>query len=77
MTTIQAQLIGDNALMPRSDLEQLVSIARRSEPIDLQMHADELPTADVMRMAETGGSFEFWKEAGEDIYTIQDGEPVR
>jgi len=77
MTTIQAHLIGDNALLPRSDLEQLVSIARRSEPIDLQIHADELPTADVMRMAEAGGAFEFWQEAGEDIYTVQDGEPVQ
>jgi hypothetical protein len=29
-----------------------------------------------MRLAEKGGSFDFWKEAAEDIYSAEDGEPV-
>jgi hypothetical protein len=76
MTTFQAQVIGDHALMARGDLERLLEIARRSEPIQLQLN-DDLPTADVMRMADTGGAFQFWQEAGEDIYSADDGEPVR
>jgi hypothetical protein len=77
MTTIQAQLIGDDALVPRSDLERLLEIARRSEPVDLKWSHDDLATTDIMRLAERGGSFEFWNDAGEDIYSVDDGEPVQ
>jgi hypothetical protein len=77
MTIIQAQLIGEDALVPRSDLERLLEIARRSEPVDLQWSHDDLPTADIMRLAEQGGSFQFWHEVGEDIYSLNDGEPIQ
>lgn len=71
MTVIHAQLIGDQALLPRSDLERLLELARRSEAVECRLQ-DE----DMMRLAEQGGVFEFWREAGEDIYSAQDGEPV-
>jgi hypothetical protein len=31
MTTIQAQMFADHALVPRSDFERLLELARRSE----------------------------------------------
>ena len=37
---------------------------------------EDLPTIDMMRLAEQGGAFDFWTEEGEDIYTLEDGEPV-
>jgi hypothetical protein len=76
MTTIHAQLIGAKALLPRDDLDRLLELARRSEAIDLQVQEDDLPTLGMMRLAEQGGAFDFWQEEGEDIYTIDDGEPV-
>jgi len=76
MTTIHAQLIGDTALLRRSDLERLVELARQSEEIQVQMHEDDLPTLTVMRLAEQSGAFDFWKQEGEDIYSAEDGEPV-
>lgn len=76
MTTIQAQLIGNTALVPRVDLERLVEMARRNEEVKLQWCEDDLPTLGMMRLAERGGSFDFWQDAGEDIYTLADGEPV-
>lgn len=76
MTKIHAQLVGDKALVPRSDLERLVELARRSESIDLQMIEDDIPTLAMMRLAEQGGAFDFLKEQGEDVYTAEDGEPV-
>ncbi|MEX2175154.1 MAG: hypothetical protein WD872_12400 [Pirellulaceae bacterium] len=76
MTTIQARLIGDSALVPRTDFEHLVEIARRCEPIDLQIRDDDVSTEDMMRLADAGGAFKFWLDAGEDIYTVEDGEPV-
>jgi hypothetical protein len=77
MTIIQAQLIGDRAILPRTQLEQLLELARRSEPVSLQLSNDDLPTVDVMRLAESGGAFEFWHDTGEDIYSATDGEPVQ
>ena len=76
MTTIHAQLIGDKALLPRNELERLLELARRSEAVDLQLQQDDLPTLGMMRLAEQGGAFEFWLDKGEDIYSMNDGEPL-
>jgi hypothetical protein len=76
MTTIHAQVIGDLALVPRGELEQLLELARRSEEVTLQLQDDDLPTTEIMGLADRGGAFNFWAEEGEDIYTAQDGEPL-
>jgi hypothetical protein len=76
MAVIHAQLIGDQAVLPRSDLERLVEIARQFEAIDLELHEDDVPTSAIMRLAEQGGAFDFWKDEGENIYSALDGEPV-
>jgi hypothetical protein len=76
MAVIHAQLIGDQAVLARSDLEHLVEIARQSEAIDLELHEDDVPTSAIMRLAEQGGAFDFWKDEGENIYSAQDGEPL-
>jgi hypothetical protein len=76
MTTIHARLIGGKALLDQSELERLVELARRSEPVDLQFEADDLPTVGIMRLAEQGGAFQFWHEEGENIYSALDGEPI-
>jgi hypothetical protein len=74
MTTIHAQIIGDNALLPKDELERLVELARRYEEIDLQMQEDDPSTAAMMRLADVGGAFDFWKQE-ENIYSAKDGEP--
>lgn len=76
MTTVHAQLIGDKAVLSRDEFECLVKLARRSQRIELQVEEDDVPTAAIMRLAETGGAFDFWKEEGEDLYSEEDGEPV-
>jgi hypothetical protein len=76
MTTIRAQQIGNNVILPRTELERLLQIARQSEQVELQMLEDDLPTAAMMRLAEQGRAFDFWLDEGEDIYSIQDGKPV-
>jgi len=76
MTTIHVQLIGDKALLPHTELETLVELARRSDQVKLQMQADDVSTLSLMRLAEQSGAFDFWKEEGENIYTLADGEPV-
>ena len=76
MATIHVRLIGEVALLPQSELERLVELAQQSEEIQLQMNEDEMPTQDIMRLAEQSGAFDFWKQKGEDIYSAEDGEPV-
>jgi hypothetical protein len=76
MTTIRVQLIGDNAVLPHDELEKLVEFARRSEQIELQLREDDGSTLSLMQLAEQSGAFDFWQEEGEDIYSLEDGEPI-
>jgi len=76
MTAIHVQLIGDNALLPCSELERLVELARQKEDIEMEVHEKDVSTLSIVRLAEQGGAFDFWKEEGENIYSIEDGEPV-
>lgn len=73
---IHVQRIGESAVLPRQELEQLVQLARRSEQVALQAQPADVSTRDWMRLAEGGGAFDFWHEPGEDIYTLDDGEPL-
>jgi hypothetical protein len=76
MTIIHAQCIGEQAIVPKDDFERLLELARRSEPVVVQSADDESSTPNIMRLAETGGAFDFWKAPGEDVYSVQDGEPI-
>ena len=76
MTTIQVQTVGERAVLPRTDLEKLIELARRSEPLDIEFAEDDLTSAEWTRFALASGAFDFWKEEGEDIYTLEDGEPI-
>jgi hypothetical protein len=75
MTIIQAQWIGEQALLSKEDFERLLALARKCEPIDVQTPY-ELPTEAMMKLAEVSGSFDFWNDCGEDVYSVEDGEPV-
>lgn len=40
-------------------------------------NAPEDPTTEqMMRAVELSGALDFWDDEGEDIYTLEDGEPV-
>ncbi len=76
MTTIHVQSIGDKALLPRDELEQLVALVRQHHGIALEIEDDDVPTLAIMRLAEQGGAFDFWLDPAEDVYSAADGEPV-
>ena len=76
MTIIHARLIGDRALLPRDEFERLLELARQNENIEIEIGYDDVTTLEIMRLAEQSGAFDFWKEEGENIYSIEDGEPV-
>jgi hypothetical protein len=77
MVTIHAQFHGDKALVDRQDLDRLLTLARRTEQVELRLCGDDdVPTRGLMELAQQGGSFDFWNEPGEEIYTSNDGEAV-
>jgi hypothetical protein len=76
MTTIHVHRIGDQALLPQGEFEQLVELARHREEIAVEVHEDDVPTVALMRLADQGGAFDFWMDQGEDIYSPRDGDPV-
>ena len=71
MTTVHAQFVGDKAVIPRTEFERLVELARASEGIELQLHEDDVPTLGIMRLAEQGGTFD-WLADEKDLYTVHD-----
>jgi hypothetical protein len=76
MTTIRVQRLGDKAILSQDELNQLLSLARLHEDVKVQLDEDDLPTIALMRFTEQGGAFDFWLDEGEDIYTLEDGEPL-
>jgi hypothetical protein len=76
VTTIHVLCIGDKALLPQNEFERLVELAQRHEEVTVQMEEDDVPTLAIMRLAEQGGAFDFWRKEGENIYSLEDGEPV-
>jgi hypothetical protein len=71
MTTVHAQFVGDKAVIPRTEFDRLVELARASEGIELQLYEDDVPTLGIMRLAEHGGAFG-WLADEEDLYTVHD-----
>ncbi len=71
MTTIHAQVFGDQAILPRSELEQLIEVARQSAEVELQIEDDEISTRGLMRLTEQGGAFD-WLADEEDLYSEAD-----
>jgi hypothetical protein len=71
ITIVNAELIGDKAILSRRDFERLVELAGRNEEIDLRIDEDSVLTDGTMRLAEVGKSFD-WLAEEEDLYTAAD-----
>jgi hypothetical protein len=69
MTTVHAQILGDQAIVPRNELDALIDLARRSA--EVQLETDDLPNAGLLWLAEQGGAFK-WLADEEDLYSVQD-----
>ena len=71
MTTVHAELVGDMAVLPRSELDRLIELARCTEQVELHQQAGETPTLGIMRLAEQGGAFN-WLADEDEIYSADD-----
>ena len=57
--------------------EKLPVMGPKKVKVIVLVEDDNLEEEDFLRAAQAGGSFDFWNNAGEDIYTIKDGKAVR
>jgi hypothetical protein len=68
MTTIHVQHIGDKALLPQDEFEQLVNLARRHEGIAVRVQQDETTAmtfeAYLRTMPDVGTDADFSRIAG-------------
>jgi len=71
MTTIHARMVGDQAVLPRSEFEQLMELARQAEAVELKLEDDDVPALGIMALAEQGGAFA-WLAHEEDLYSVDD-----
>jgi hypothetical protein len=71
MTTVHAELIGNNALLSRKDLEKLLELAQQTEEVTLETREDDIPTVGIMSLAEHGGAFD-WLSDEEELYSVKD-----
>ncbi len=70
---IQTRTYGENQIIiSASDLQKLVEMAQKVEPIEIEIEEDGFQINDLMRLAENGGAFDFLHDEGEDIYTLDD-----
>lgn len=76
MTTVYAEIVGDKLLVSRIGLEQLVELAKRTEPVKLQIISSDVSTRDLMRLSENGGSFDFWADPKVVNYSANDGKSL-
>lgn len=73
---VHAQILGSNVLLPRRDWDRLLGLARRSDEVEVRIDSGDVSTASLMKLVEEGGAFDFWHDDREDVYTLEDGEPV-
>jgi hypothetical protein len=71
MTIVHAQLVGDQAVLPKADFERLMDLARQTEEVELRLAGDDVPTQGVMRLVQEGGAFGWLADEG-DLYTVDD-----
>ena len=71
MGRLHARLVGDTAVMPRAEFEQLVELARRSTEGAVDIEEDDTPAAGIRELAEQGGSLT-WLAEEPDIYSVDD-----
>ena len=71
MTTIHAQVVGNSVVLPRGDLDQLVSLARKVENVDVRSSEDDLPALGLAILAQEGKAFD-WLADDDDLYSLAD-----
>ncbi|MFO0964803.1 MAG: hypothetical protein U0793_04335 [Gemmataceae bacterium] len=71
MTTVRATFIGDQAIVPRTELDRLIMLARQVEQVDVRSADDDLSALAMTLVAKQGGAFD-WLADEPDLYSLED-----
>jgi len=71
MTTIDAQVVGDQVVLPRGDWDQLISPVRNLEQVQIQSSEDDLPALGLTILAQEGRAFD-WLKDDDDLCSLDD-----
>jgi hypothetical protein len=71
MLTIRKEL--SSGLIPRAEP---VANAYFSVTFSMETPRGMLSDDELLQAALDSGAFDFWRDAGEDVYSLEDGEPV-
>ena len=58
------------------NLDGMVVVTAADRPTVFSTELEEPDTKQMMQIVECSGSLDFWDDPQEDIYTLDDGEPV-
>jgi len=53
-----------------------LEFARHNGKVEIETVYEDLTNLEIMQLSEKSGTFDFWKEDGENIYSEEDGEAV-
>jgi hypothetical protein len=71
MTELNGQIIGDQVLVSKRELERLVLLARQVEEVKVNLSDDDLPAVGLALLAARGGAFD-WLADEPDLYSVDD-----
>ncbi len=72
MTTIHAQVVGDQVVLPRGEWDQLVLLARKADNnVEVYASDDDLPALGLTILARDGKAFD-WLKDEDDLYSLAD-----
>jgi hypothetical protein len=71
MLTIRKELSSSSV-----PLAELVTNAYFYVPFSMDMPRGMLSDEELLQAALDSEAFDFWRDAGEDVYSLEDGEPV-
>ena len=72
MNVIIEKISKNKAIIDLEVIKELVKKAKKVDKINIIEKEEDISTKDLMKLIETSKAFDFLKDEGEDIYTIDD-----
>lgn len=76
--SFRAEICKHGRLIPLEnvDIDRPTNAVERYILVELSQGVDDLTTEDMLRGMQAGGTLDFWNHPDEDIYSLEDGEPI-
>ena len=77
-TALQSQIISKIERLPQDRMIEVLDFVEfiLSKAVRPKMNPVEATDAEVLRAIETGGALDFYYDESQDVYSLEDGEPI-